>query len=528
MSILLHRQHRSIWIFLLIGILIRVWNIGDPIIDAMYPRQGQTADAVRSLIEEPGIQLDSNASWRGTEPARIIQELPVYSYITQGLYEVLAWGAFTPSSPKPGGADPSLIDIAGRLVSILFWAISFLLVQMLWARFLTVREAFWANGVFVFAPLSVFYGQAVMLEMVFLSVCLTFVLAVLRYSEKPTMLRFALLAFFAMLGCLMKFPPFSLLGLLAIAILWRSQGFKFLFRPVHFLGAILVVAAMKVWSGYVTSTNMAAFSFWTSEESLRLFLGTFHERIAPGMYVRIAAYIATLILSPAGVIFATAGLFHAWKRKSSEAGFFVLAWCGSLVAFVLIWGAATASKHSYYNLPFLAPSAMLLAMGIVPFIDWLHSRCTPIRTRALIAVLVVAILFPMALMSAYLFREDKVLLVAVDWIKANVPAGEPIAVKLNHRSQTIEYMHIPIVGYYSGRPCFMLTEGTPVGEYDLGLRQCRYVVETLPEKPDVMLGLAIWIKGAERQPDPLTKVKGAGFVAGVPLQSGIRIWAKPD
>ena len=61
---------------------------------------------------------------------------------------------------------------------------------MLWARFLSVREAFWANGVFVFAPLSVFYGQAVMLEMVFLSVCLAFVLAVLRYSEKPTMLQF--------------------------------------------------------------------------------------------------------------------------------------------------------------------------------------------------------------------------------------------------------------------------------------------------------------------------------------------------
>ena len=179
MSIFLHRQHRSIWIFLLIGILIRVWNIGDPIIDAMYPRQGQTADAVRSLIEEPGFQLDSNASWRGTESARIILELPVYSYITQGLYEVLAWGVFTPRSPKPGGADPHLIDISGRSVSMLFWAISFLLVQMLWARFLSVREAFWANGVFVFAPLSVFYGQAVMLEMVFLSVCLAFVLAVL-------------------------------------------------------------------------------------------------------------------------------------------------------------------------------------------------------------------------------------------------------------------------------------------------------------------------------------------------------------
>ena len=342
------------------------------------------------------------------------------------------------------------------------------------------------------------------------------------------MLRFALLTFFAMLGCLMKFPPFSTLGLLAIAILWRRQGFNFLFRPAHFLGAILVVTAMKVWSGYVTSTNMAAFPFWTSEEVLQAFLGTFHDRLSPELYVKIAAYIATLILSPAGAIFAAAGLFRAWKRKSSEAGFFVLTWCGSLIVYVLVWGAQSAGTHSYYNLPFLVPSAMLLAMGIVPFIDWLHSRFSPVHTRALIAVLVASILFPMALMSAYLFREDKVLLIAVDWIKTNVPAGEPVAVKLNHRSQATDYMHIPIVAYYSGRQCFMLTKYTPVGEYDLGLRQCRYVVETLPEKPDTMLALATKIKSAERQPDPLTKVKGAGFVAGAPLQSGIRIWAKPD
>jgi hypothetical protein len=367
-----------------------------------------------------------------------------------------------------------------------------------------------------------------MLEMVFLAVCLAFVLAVLRYSEKPTMLRFALLTFFAALGCLMKFPPFSLLGLLTIAILWRSQGFKFLFRPVHFLGAILVVGAMKVWSGCVTTTNAGAFQIWTSEEVLRGFLGTFHDRISPDMYVKIAVYIASLILSPVGVVLAAAGVFHAWKRRSSDTGFFVLAWCGGLVAYVLVWGAATAGQHSYYNLPFLVPAAMLLAIGIVPFIDWLHARFSVIPARSLTVVLAVSILFPMAVMSAYLFREDRVLLAAVDWIKDNVPPGEPVAVKLNHRSHAVDYMHIPIVAYYSGHPCFMLTKFTPTQEYDLGLHQCRFVVETLPEKPDVMLGFATRIKGADRQVDPLTKVKGAGFVAGLPLESGIRVWAKPD
>ncbi|MBE2202997.1 MAG: hypothetical protein IAE94_01475 [Chthoniobacterales bacterium] len=105
--------------FLVIGVLIRVWNIGDPIIDAMSSRQGQTADAIRSLIEEPGFQLDSNASWRGTEPARILQELPVYGYLTQGVYEILTLGGVAVHPSKPGVGHPHLEQVGVRAIAVL-------------------------------------------------------------------------------------------------------------------------------------------------------------------------------------------------------------------------------------------------------------------------------------------------------------------------------------------------------------------------------------------------------------------------
>ena len=517
---------RSFWLFLLVGLLIRIWNVSDPIVDAMHTRQGQTADAIRSLIEEPGFQLDSNTSWRGTRPARLILELPVYSLLTQGLYEVFAGQFYGTHPPKPGGADPHLIDISARITSVIFWALSFFLVQGIWSRFLTAPQLFWANCVFVFAPLSVFFGQAVMLEMVFLAASLAFVLTVLRYAERPSLLRFGLVILTALIGCLMKFPAFSHLGLLAIAILWRAHGLRFLFRPIHFVGAAVVLVGLKWWSAYVTFVNVSAFSFWTSEETLRSFLGTFHDRISPELYLKVAGYIAAFILSPLGAVFAGVGIFQVWKQSPSPARFFLLAWCGSSVVYLLVWGVATAGQHSYYNIPFLVPAAMLFATGIVYFVDSLHAKFSLRLARAVTLLVCAALFIPMAVMSAYLFREDRILVTTADWIRNNVPVGEPVAIKLNHRPQTIDYMHVPVVAYYSGHPCFMLTKYTPKGEYELGLSQCRFLVETLPQKPDALMAFATKLKGADRPIDPLTRAQEVGFVAGPVLESGIRIWTK--
>ena len=515
-------RSRAFWIFLCLGLLLRVWNLPSPLVDAMSTRQAQTADAIRSLIEEPGFQLDSNASWRGTLPARIVQELPVYNLMTQAVYEVIDFAGYPLASPKPGGADPRLIDISGRLVSVAFWGLSFVLLQALWSRYLSPRETFWANGFVVFAPLSVFFGQALMPEMVFMAVTVGFVLSVLRYAESPTLFRFGLVVVLAAFGSVIKFPGFSHLGLLAAVLMWRAHGWKFVLRPIHWVGLAVILVVVKGWSGYITSVNTMYFPYWTSESSLKIFLGKPADRLSLSLYVSVAAYITAFVLSPFGVLLAGIGLFRAFRNRTTDAGVFVLLWCSSLVVYVLVWGPQTAGGQSYYNLPFLVPCAMLVAFGA----DWLVERFKDrVSPAVVVPVLGLAMVVPMALTSAYLFREDRMFVVAAEWIKANVPEGEPAAVKFSHLPNLGDYMHMPMVPYYAGRRCFILAKGNP--EYDRGLGEVRYIVETVADNPDQFRRLIRWIKGGADAPvEPFDEALSAGFVAEPMTASNLRIWTK--
>jgi len=283
---------------------------------------------------------------------------------------------------------------------------------------------------------------------------------------------------------------------------------------------------MKLWSGYVTAVNTEHFPAWTSEESLRGFLGTFQNRLDPGLYVRISGYITAFILSPLGVMLAALGCVQAWKRRATETGIFIISWCGSLIVYVLVWGVASPGQHNYYNLPFLVPASMLLAMGVVPLLRWIREKTSTGFTGMVVGALAVGCIVPMTTMSAYLFREDRVLMAAAEWIRSHVPAGEPVAVKLNHNPHYIDYMHVPTVSYYSGHLCFMLTPKMPKEEYVQGLQECRYIVETLPTKRDGMSQFAMRFKNASRPIDSLAQAKKEGFVAGEPIESEIRIWTK--
>jgi hypothetical protein len=534
-------RSRSFLIFLLIGIGIRIWNLDSPLIDAMTARQTQTADAVRSMIEEPGFQLDANTSWRGTTDARILQELPIYNLFVQGVYESFVLILHTDPT-FAGRADPRWIDISGRLVTILFWALTFYFAQFLWARFLSTRQAFWANALLVFAPLGVFYGQALMPEMIFIAISTGFVLATLRYADRSSVGNFLLVLLLGGLGCLVKFPAFSHMALLALVILWVENGWRFLFfRPLHWGGLVLIFLAMKLWSGQVTAVNTAHFTEWTSEISLRMFFGDLMARLRPHLYVKVAGYITVFVLTPIGVLIAALGLWNLWNLRSKPIGWFLGTWLLALVVYVLVWGPQCAGGHAYYNLPMLIPAAVLFGLGITSFFSWLENldifnanktaqSTTSILSNQWLIVckgfILAALALPAAIMTAYFFTEDRIVWGASQWAKQNVPDGEPVAVKLNHSPNTIDYMHVPTVGYYSGRPTFMLTRYTPEQEYQSALEQCRFIVETMPQPPGPMRSFAIALKGADRPVDPLTKATEAGFTPGPELPGGIRIWKK--
>ena len=139
----------SILIWLGLGLGLRlILLFQPPVEDNSWIRQTQTADAIQSWMNAGKPSWDAGASWRGDTGARLAQELPLYNLLVY-----------------LGARAGVSLNVAGRLTSDLLWGAGFLLLQAIWRRWLNERETFWANLLFVFSPISIAFGQAIMPEM---------------------------------------------------------------------------------------------------------------------------------------------------------------------------------------------------------------------------------------------------------------------------------------------------------------------------------------------------------------------------
>jgi len=473
------------WWLLTAGIIIRFVAITHPLLDAQSTRQTQTADAIRSLIAEPGFQLDGAASWRGQTGARVAMEFPAYNYLVQGSWEILRGVWRDPSQSLLNADDIRWLDMSGKIVSILLWSLSFLFLQGIFNRLLDPASAFWANFLFVFAPLSVFFGQAVMPEMLIQTAAFGFILAILRYEESPTKFRILAALLAALCGLVTKLPEFSHLCLFAIAFLWWKRGWRFvLLRPLHWAAIIPLLLGIKLWSGFVDATNARYFFDWSASESLKAFLGDPQTRLSPLFYKKVIGYVSAFVVTPIGGIICLLGFWRAIQRRGDPKIATGLLWLASLAFFYLVWGPRTAGGHNYYNLPALGPACLLFGLGASALVSWASIDNSTWKPYRVVVATLTFIFFVTGLVfgSWYLFRQDLVLYRTIEWARANIPGDEQVIVCQLHLPDTVEYPHHPAFAYYTGLTTWMWTRYTPEWEKKWALKNAHWLIITHPEE----------------------------------------------
>ena len=473
------RQSR---ILLVLGISLRLILVGQPPVeDNSWIRQTQTADAIASWVEESPLALSARASWRGDLNARLLLELPIYN--------LMVW------APAKLGVP---LDVAGRLVSMLLWVAGFLLLQMLWMRWLDDRETFWANFLFVFSPLSVAFGQAIMPEMLVQLLVIGMVLMAVRYGERPKAATWWAMVGLGLVGCLLKLPEVSHVYLLfAVALGW-PQRWKSLFAPRVLLGGLLTLAGLSLWGALTNKMNGEWFSEWNSSSNLKSFLGDMDGRFSLTNWTKIVAYQFLLLGSPMVWL----AILIGWRNIKASLGQnrWMLAWWVGLGGFVLLWGGPTCMAHAYYNLPFLIP--VCWAFGQAMDCDFWRFRPAP---RKWVGAGVLAVTLPM---TAYLLRPDPILVETTKWMKQNVPKGDLVIIKANHSVYTREYPQDPGFSYLSGRGAWIWTKYLPPAEKERAVQTARWIVETLPP-PSTSWWESVRkkIKGHERPAEDISELK---------------------
>ena len=490
---------RQNYILLVLGISLRLILVGQPPVeDNSWIRQTQTADAIASWVKESPLVLSARASWRGDLNARLLLELPFYNLVV--------W------APAKLGVP---LDVAGRLVSMLFWVAGFLLLQRLWMRWLDGRETFWANFLFVFSPLSIAFGQAIMPEMLVQLLVIGMVLQAVRYGERPKAGTWWAMVGLGLVGCRLKLPEvFHIYLLFALALGW-PQRWNGLFAPRVLLGGLLTLAGLSLWGVLTNKMNGNWFSEWNSSSNLKSFLGDLDGRLSLMSWTKLVAYQLLLLASPVVWLAMVIG----WRNIKVSLGQnrWMLVWWVSLGGFVLLWGGPTCMAHAYYNLPFLIPVCWAFGKAM----DCDFWRFSPVARVWMVAG-VLAVTLPM---TAYLLRPDRILAESTKWMEQNIPKGDLVIIKANHSEYTREYPQDPGFSYLSGRGAWIWTKFLPPAEQERAMQTARWIVETLPpQRTSWWESVRKQIKGHERPVEDITELKKTVGAELVTQGDGYRVF----
>ena len=451
----------SFWALLALGLALRCLALTEPLLDAHLFRQCQTAAATKSLLEQSGFPLAARIPWIGDLDGRYVLEFPLYNYLALGVQWVTG-----------------VLDLSGKLTSVILWGLSFFLLQPIWRRMLDGPQTFWANTLFVLAPLSVFYGQAFMPEMLVQALAFALLLATLRYAESPTLPRWTVTAAVGLVALLVKLPEVSHLYFILAVMIFRAEGWRALFRPRYLMAGIITAAALKGWGNYADSVNAALLPEWSSKYTLPGFIGTFASRFTIRPWAMIVLYVGAFIVTGPAALAAASGLWiFVRQRRSGILGL----WLVSIALFYLVWFGNGGTAQSYYNLPALGPLCALFGIGVSAFLSWKKLACWP---RAGAFAVWAMLLLCVAPVLRHLFKQDRQILAAAVWTRDHTQPDDLILFRANHRWDMVDYYYNPVLAYYADRRTFVRTRLTPEPYLRAALERASYAVVTLPPPPD--------------------------------------------
>jgi hypothetical protein len=455
----------SVLVLLALGIAIRLPDIIRPLDEGH--RNAQTATLTAGMLENGHLRFDPIAPWRGDLDARLVQELPVYN-LAVILVDTL-----------PGVG----LDMAGRITSLIFWILSFIALQALWRRTLPPMATFWANLLFILAPMNWYLSTAFMPESLLQLLAIGFMVFALDYARRSTWAAFVGLFITAFLGLLVKFPGFVHLGLFAALVLLDRQGWRSLLRPALWGAGLVIGAAILAWGEYVKATNLQHFPYWAGSENLLGFIQPGRSRLSLSYYIPLVGYNLAFVLPFLVAPFALLGAMQACRgARTCFTDRIWLYLATSLLVYWLVWAKA-APSHSYYNLQNLLLFSALFGMGVVQARRWVATRDVPAWMPSLARALVMLILLASSFVGyRYLTRPDQATVEVAQWVKANTNNDDIILYQPRHAAAVMDYQHQPLLSHLAGRRTWIWTRTTQSWEQEHALQTAAYVVVTNPPR----------------------------------------------
>ncbi len=436
------RQSPVLWVavILLLGVVLRASQLTLPPVDYHSWRQTETAALARNYFEEGYRLFYPTVDWRGVTPGYVESELSIYAYLTAWGYGL--WG---------------FNEVIPRVLSILAATGTGYLLYLIGRRLAGVRVGVLTVYLFTFlSPFGLFFGQAMMGDMLVLFLVTLAVYAALRWTrvgDGPMPATgygasgwFVLLVAAATLGALSKLPALYVAAPLVVLLIVR-EGWRALWTPRNWLAAIFILGVVVAWYAHayrLGAETGLSFGIWNSNK-----VGNWGLLLTPGFYRALIYNFSYRVLTVGGVCLALGGVLLPRKRQAEWA---IYAWFFSVLAYLLYAGIGVLGQD-YYTLALLPPASLFMGKALHWLYQWIIvGAAQPAgrrrRLSLVAAVLVSAGLLGSAYQGAWSAREMFQPLAlssgayqAGQWIQKVMPAHEDLIVVGSSPPEGLYFSH---------------------------------------------------------------------------------------
>ena len=354
-----------LWLSLLLGLAVRLVGLDEPLIDHQAWRQTETAAIARNFLEEGYDILHPRVDWRGTTEGYVEMNFPLYPFLVACVYGVLGYPA----------------EWVGRLLAALFSTATAGVVYQLARRLYADRiwVARLAAALFLFTPMSLFFGRAFMTETLMLFLSAGTLLAFLHWLERPGYRAFGVAAATAALCFAVKIPTLYL-GFPLVGLAWWKWGAAMLRKPLLWVFLILSLAPSVWWywhaAGLFEETGLT-FGIWNRYGYDKW--ATADLLLSADFHALMAARLAHRALTPIGLGLAIWGLVLGRPRSSDRPGeegetsgrslqWMPFIWLGGILLYVILVPEGNRRLH-YYQLPLVPVGALFAALPLAQLIE---------------------------------------------------------------------------------------------------------------------------------------------------------------
>lgn len=398
------------WLAALALLALRVPHLQGPLDDPHAWRQCDTVHYTLDLARRGFDLLHPAVAWLGGHRTLIL-EFPLVEAASAVLYR--AFG------PNP---------MWDRLVSLAFFVLATAYLHVL-ARMLAGRRVAWLTTLAWLAlPLGMFYSRAAVVDFAAVAFAHVMVVHTLVAFRRRAPGHVALAAAAGTLAALVKAPDLLPLGPPVALALLALPSVRALVAAAVAFG--VPAAAFFLWRRHVDAVNAGApdWSFlpgyYKEVNPGWWYYGTLAQRLDPANAWRVVRRLVREVASPGGAALAVLGMVvrpSGAGRPSPVA--FALAWCAGALVYLAVFYPLNV-LHNYYQIPFLAPAALLVGLGADALLRYTPRPAgIPLAALALLAALAVALAMPARLDY---YHVDWLRVEAGRLIEARVPRGDLI------------------------------------------------------------------------------------------------------